>query len=106
MQQLLKHLAEHETNVERMVENYRSGGNRLLDKFMLERQGALESNEAQLDRIRHQLSAALEEGLSDVMNTLNGVTDGRQDRTAQWVAHQGGIMSRAEQALARCTEEG
>ena len=106
MQQLLKHLAEHETNVQTVVENFCFGGNGLLDKFLLERQGALESNEAQLERIRRKLSAALDSALGDLMDTLNGVSDGRQDRTEQWVAHQRAIMGNVQQALARCTEEG
>ena len=103
MQQLLKHLAEHETKVEEMVKKYRFGGNKLLNKFMRERQGTLASNEAQLDRIRRQLLAALNEGLNDVMDTLNRVTEGGQDRTAQWVAREGEIKGMAEQALSRCT---
>ena len=106
MQQLLKHLAEHESNVQMVVENFRFGGEGLLEKFMLERQEALESNEAQLDRIRRQLSAALERALGDVMDTLNEVSDGREDMTERWVAQQREIMRRAEQALSHCTEEG
>lgn len=106
MQQLVSRLADHEKDVQMVVENYRYGGNKLLDRFIRERRGALELNEAQLDQVRRQLWAALEGALGDVMDTLNGVSDGRREFTERWLASQRKVMDTAEQALSRCAEEG
>ena len=105
MQVLIQHLATHESAVEDLVERYRSGGNEILDRFMQERQAALQWNESQIEQVRHRLSAILESALAEALGTLNGVADGRHEFMKRFNAHQGEVMGKAEEALSRFTEE-
>ncbi len=105
MQRLVRHLVDKETAMRDMVKDYSFGGNNLIDAYERERQTAVESNKAQLDRVRRQLSVSLEKIQGEIMETANEFERTRKnDFERQWIVEQQKMMEIAKQALSHCAK--
>ena len=91
---------DKETAIRDMVHDYLFGGNNLIDAYERERQGALETKKAQLERIRRQLSVTFEKTQAEITETANKLVRSRKDDfERQWIAEQQKMMDTAELAL-------
>lgn len=89
-----------------VVKDYVFGGNSLIDAYERERQGALESNQAQLDRNRHQLSVTLEKSQEEITETASEFERARKDDFGrQRIVEQQKLMDTAKLALSRCDKQ-
>ena len=100
------HLADKETPIREMVNDYTFGGKNLTDSYERERQGAFESNQAQADHTRLQLSATLEKAEADVMEAaIQHDRAGKDAFGSQWLAERQRLMENAKLASAHCAKE-
>ena len=87
------------------VKDYLFGGNNLIDAYERERRGALESNTAQLDRVRRQLAVAFEKTQAEITETANEFGRARRDDfERQWTVERQKMMDTAKLALSRCAK--
>ena len=105
MQRLVRHLVDKETAIRDTAKDYLFGGNNLIDAYERERRGALESNKAQLDRVRRQLSVTLKQTQGEITETANEFGRARKDDfERQWTVERQKMMDTAKLALSRCAK--
>lgn len=101
----MKHLVDEETVIKDILKDYTTGGSHLINEYKKSRQEILESNNANLDQLRHQLKTAFGKAQAGLAKTSKEMRKKRtSDLERQWAIEQQGLLGTVKAAVAGCAE--
>ena len=101
----MKHLVDEETVIKDILRDYTKGGNNLINGYKKGRQEILESNNANLDQLRHQLRTAFGKAQAGLAKTSKEMRRRRtSDLERQWAIEQQRLLGTVKTAVTGCAE--